>query len=311
MKRDSGRSGVNWFDSGRRGDYRRDRGLYCAPYQNFESWSLTPVLSGNFTPCFPCFPRHFASVDRLAMLFRPPLPLVAIVPWVTAAVVASAVATTAMSSAGEARGASERPATPFAEVTPVSGEFRGRLAEAVATVPDGVWRRLAAAGWKFRAARSVVEALPSLRGQQPRGWPAGSTWENTDAVHLAGGKLLVVGEQVRNKQGEVVAGRRVDRVLRHEVGHAYDTACGGAWPFVSSQPAFLAAYQRDHAAMNAADRAALAYYLQASAAGRQEAFAEAFAELCGGGSSPEHAAAFTRAFPQVIACVRTLLAEEK
>ncbi len=54
-------------------------------------------------------------------------------------------------------------------------------------------------------------------------------------------------------------------------------------------------------------RVSLAYYTQARAAGRQEAFAEAFAIHLGGGSDAPHREAFRRGFPRVLAYLRDLL----
>jgi hypothetical protein len=155
----------------------------------------------------------------------------------------------------------------------------------------------------------VVDAAPWLAGRYPRGWPAGSTWENTDAVHLPANRLLLIGEKRVNRQGKLVAATRVEEVVRHEIGHAFDAALGARDSYRSSSSEFLLAYRRDAADMNAEDRERLAYYLQNQQAGRQETFAEAFAELHGGGSSPDRADAFRRAFPRVFEVVRTALKE--
>jgi hypothetical protein len=198
---------------------------------------------------------------------------------------------------------------PFGQATLLSSTFRERISAAVASVPPRIWQRLGERGYRFQAARLVTDAAPRLRYDQPRGWPAGLTWENTDAVHVPQWRVLVVSELRRNKQGTLVPAVRVERVVRHEVGHAFDAILGGQLDFYSSSPEFTVAFERDLRQIAAADRERLAYYLQtADNAGRQEAFAEAFAEILGGGSSPERAELFRQAFPNVFAQVEQSLA---
>jgi hypothetical protein len=195
----------------------------------------------------------------------------------------------------------------FREATPVGNEFRERMAVAVRSVPEGVWHRLSHAGWQFRSAEFLVDAVPDLKGLRPRGWPAGTTWENTEAVHLASARLLVVAEKRRAANGQIVSNSRAAGVLRHEVGHALDMAGGGAWRYCSSAPAFVACYDRDVRRMPPELAERLRYYTQADAAGRQEAFAEAFGVLLGGGSDPDRAEDFQQAFPAVMEYVAKIV----
>jgi hypothetical protein len=189
-------------------------------------------------------------------------------------------------------------------VSHVSDQFRRQTEAASASIPNQVWNGLEQAGWQVQLAEFVVDAIPSLRGTQPRGWPAGTTWENTDAVHLPTSRLLVLAEKRRNNAGGIVASSRVEGVLRHEIGHAFDMATGGGARYRSSASQFLTAYHHDVGRVTAADRAALAYYLQDDKAGRQETFAEAFAIVLGGGSDPPHHEAFVRSFPNVLNYLR-------
>jgi hypothetical protein len=195
--------------------------------------------------------------------------------------------------------------------TPVSDLFRRRIEDASATLPESVWRSLWQAGWQVQMAEFVTDAAPSLTGERPRGWPTGLTWENTDAVNLPSRRLVVVAEKRRNRHGEVVPADRIEGVFRHELGHAYDRAGGGPHRFQSAHPEFTAAYHLDRRAIPGEDRGLLEYYLQGDAAGRQEAFAEAFAILLGGGSDPLKRDAFLRAFPRVMAHVEKTLAEQE
>ncbi|MFV1968567.1 MAG: hypothetical protein ACC628_24355, partial [Pirellulaceae bacterium] len=70
--------------------------------------------------------------------------------------------------------------------------------------------------------------------------------------------------------------------------------------FRSSNPQFINVYLGDMAQFSDSRRKELAYYLQGQRAGRQEAFAEAFALLLGGGSDVTRAPQFEQAFPRVL-----------
>ncbi len=189
------------------------------------------------------------------------------------------------------------------QVSPVSDDFRRRVNVAVATIPEPIWRELHNAGWRLQIAEFVIDAAPTLMGERPRGWPTGMTWENTDAVNIPQRQMVVIAEKRRNRQGEVVIAERIEGVLRHEIGHAFDRIAGGNLRFQSSHPAFVNAYERDLHEIAKEQGAKLGYYLQGDAAGRQEAYAEAFAIVLGGGSDPNKQDDFLNAFPRVIAFV--------
>jgi hypothetical protein len=185
------------------------------------------------------------------------------------------------------------------------------MEDAAAALPEGVRRALGEAGWRVQLAEFVVDAAPSLTGERPRGWPSGLTWENTDAVNLPQRRLVIVAEKRRNRQGEVVSADRIEGVFRHELGHAYDSAAGGKLACQSSHPEFMAAYESDLQGIGPDRRGELEYYLQGSAAGRQEAYAEAFAVLLGGGSDPAKRETFIQAFPRVMHCLERSLADRQ
>jgi len=191
----------------------------------------------------------------------------------------------------------------------VSERFRADVDAAARTVPDNVWQAIERAGWRLHAAPSVVDAAPWLKGVRPRGWPTGATWENADAVHLPRSRLLVLAEKRLTRDGAVVASDRVDGVLRHELGHAFDMASGGRWQFHSLTPEFSAAYRADVAQLAGRRREALVYYLQQRSAGRQETFAEAFAITLGGGSDVDRREDFTAGFPHVMRLIGHAIAE--
>lgn len=209
-----------------------------------------------------------------------------------------------MVRADEVRRAWHEAPAPLHVVTPVSTAFEAQIRTAWAELPQPLRSDLARAGWQVHVAEFVVDAAPALAESQPRGWPSGMSWQHTDAIHLPQQRRLVVAEKRRNSQGQIVPATRAAGVLRHETGHAFDLAQGGRFKFLSASPSFRAAYESDVARMSAAQRKALAYYLQNSAAGRQETLAEAFAISLGGGSDLANATTFPQAFLQVMHWMR-------
>jgi len=193
-------------------------------------------------------------------------------------------------------------------VTNVSDDFREEVKLASRTIPDSVWREVERSGWRVRMAEFVVDAAPSLSNRRPRGWPADATWNNSDAVHLPQAKLLVLAEKRHTTSGRVVSSNRVAGVLRHEFGHAFDIALDGPYGSRSATPEFVASYREDVNALTAFQRNQMDYYLQDQRAGRQEAFAEAFAILLGGGSDTTKQERFAAAFPRVMRHVKQMIA---
>jgi hypothetical protein len=130
------------------------------------------------------------------------------------------------------------------------------------------------------------------------------TWDHADAASLPQSRLLILAEKRRKRDGDVVSTHRVDGVLRHEFGHAFDMTANPYYRFQSSTSEFQRAYLRDVAELTSQDRREMAYYLQSQGAGRQEAFAEAFAAVLGGGSDVTKSERFCSAFPSVIQYLR-------
>ncbi|GGS88437.1 phage minor capsid protein [Nonomuraea spiralis] len=107
---------------------------------------------------------------------------------------------------------------------------------------------------------AVPDFKPELRGVQPRGWPAGKTWDDVPAAYDPSTRHIIVA-------GGRGLGHGSASVAAHETGHAVDDALGHA----SSSPEFGAVHA------DAVSRGVLPYFAQAGAAGREEMFAEAFA----------------------------------
>lgn len=99
----------------------------------------------------------------------------------------------------------------------------------------------------------VTEALPELAGVQPRGWPAGSTWDQVPGVYSPSTKKVVVGTMEKDGKrhvpgkGEGPIPHGTPDLIGHEGGHAYDISDGG---YKSKHADFLAARQKDVTAGN-------------------------------------------------------------
>ena len=167
------------------------------------------------------------------------------------------------------------------------------------SLPPSVLEELSERGWRIELVPSLGQALPELADEAPRGWPSGWTWKEVDAAHLPSERRLIVAAYRRTRTGERVRATRTAQVIRHELGHAWDVA-GAGQRLRSSEESFRAAYELDRKTMSATERDRLGYFLQAGTKGRQEAFAEAFALVHGGGSAVELQDEFRSGFPRVV-----------
>lgn len=107
---------------------------------------------------------------------------------------------------------------------------------------------------------TIVEQFADLHGVTPRGWGGtGKTWDQVPGVFREERKTVAVATSGKFRTGST------DMIL-HEVGHAYDYAMGR----LSSSEPFVKAYDADKDKLTA-------YFKQAGSAGREELFAESFA----------------------------------
>lgn len=194
---------------------------------------------------------------------------------------------------------------PEAMPAQMSPDFARRVNNEVDRLPEGIKALLEKSGVKIIPSETIVDELPELKGEHPRGWPPDSTWDSVDGVHDPGKKLVVIAE--KTKIGDQwVDSKDTEGLVRHEVGHAVDAALGD---FSNSQE-FIDAYNQDVAAMPTPPPAELSYFLQDAEAGRQETFAETFAIAIGGASRPQLHVLETH-FPRTIALVRKKVSELK
>lgn len=151
------------------------------------------------------------------------------------------------------------------------------LVTEVARAPAPLLERAQAAGITFVATRdSVLEHLPALCAERPRGWDSDRGWDSVPGLYNPAGREVVViirsDEHGRRCVPPMNTGHGSDNLVLHELGHALDyrRVVRGVHSAASD---FLAAYSTDRARIAAAGED---YLLQEGAAGREEAFAESF-----------------------------------
>lgn len=148
-------------------------------------------------------------------------------------------------------------------------------------------------GAQVVAPRRLTDAMPELKGQKPRGWPPGSTWDAVDGAYSPGKKQIIVSEEVEVKPGIWVKSNRTDNVLRHETGHAVNAALDN----IADDTDYLAAYDPEAKAVPKSEQKELAYFLQSGGVGADETVAEGIAAREGGSTG---GATFDRNFANTI-----------
>jgi hypothetical protein len=189
-----------------------------------------------------------------------------------------------------------------------SSTFYASVAEGLNTIPDDYHDFLARSGWTIWMGDHLVNMDPSLKGQTPQGWPAGSTWAEVSGAYQHHRRRAMLAERTTDRNGTLHMARDVPATVREEIAHALDRALDqtvtseGA---SSTETEFVAAYHADDAMLtDPVTRARLCYYLQTGAPGRREIFAQLFVIMGGVGLVSPHLDADLRAaFPN---CLRVL-----
>lgn len=159
----------------------------------------------------------------------------------------------------------------------------------VAKLPLDMLRELDRAGVRVVACRgSVVDAVPGLRTERPRGWPPGRGWDHVAGAYMPGAKEVIIATRAAPGGGREVSphGTRHGSVslVAHEAGHALDAVRRSQ----SREDAdFQRAYQQDLRAGQL-----LPYYTQPGDAGPSEAYAESLALYLSGDPRGEGARRF-------------------
>jgi len=185
-------------------------------------------------------------------------------------------------------------------IVPPSVQFVTKVNDTYAKMSPEVRDILSHEGAVVTPTRRITDALPELKGQKPRGWPPGLTWDAVDGAYSPSRNLVVVAEETRDTNNKWNKSNRTEDVTRHEVGHATDYAMGK----FSNTAAFTQAYEADTQAMPAALTGTLKYFLQSGDGGKEEACAEGIAAREGGSTSGK---VFESGFSKSIAAINDAL----
>ncbi len=148
------------------------------------------------------------------------------------------------------------------------------VVEQLSKMPKALLDALDKNGTKVKVCRgSVTDYLTELKGVQPRGWPAGSTWDSVPGLQQPDKKEVVIATIGHDSGGAHVPktgeGHGSVNLVIHESAHGVDYA---ADPHVSAGDPFNKARNPDKGALDA-------YESQPGNAGQEETFAESCARF--------------------------------
>lgn len=175
----------------------------------------------------------------------------------------------------------------------------------VARLPLPVLRALEANNTPIRVGReNVTDVEPSLRRERPRGWVEGRTFAEAPGIYHPPSRSVILSTEDDGRGGRRLSDDHGSLdLLVHEVAHALDLrdAFGVARGNISDSREFREAYDADRANMARMGRS---YLTQHGEAGREEAFAEAFAAYVSGNqfmpeTTPNLRAYFDRLFERL------------
>lgn len=176
-----------------------------------------------------------------------------------------------------------------------AGNFVHDRLENVPAAAVEITDKLGTRGSLFTGKLTDVYGYMSLRGQHPRGWPKGSTW---DTVPGAGGDRGFAANPSREQTGR---GHGSTSLALHEYGHVVDRSIATpTWRAASASASFKRGPWRE-----ARQRESLKPYLRDHS---EEWFAESFARYS---KSPQDAAALARWYPQTYAWLEQHLGDQQ
>ncbi|MBN8660390.1 MAG: hypothetical protein BWY75_00240 [bacterium ADurb.Bin425] len=161
---------------------------------------------------------------------------------------------------------------------PPSKQFSDKVNDTYNKMSDDVRNIVSRDGATLVPTRRITDTLPELKGQRPRGWPPGSTWDAVDGAYSPSKKLIVVAEEKEVKPGIWAPNNRTEDLVRHETGHAVNAAMD----YISDDADFLQSYEAEKKAIHPINQKPLAYFLQGGGIGADETVAEAIAASEGG-----------------------------
>ncbi len=174
--------------------------------------------------------------------------------------------------------------------------FTDRVNDTYNHLPQNVRDALDKDNVKVVPTDRVTDVMPELKGEKPRGWPPGSSWDDVDGAYDVGGKRIIVAE--RQTSPKSPGSNNIEGLTRHETGHAVDHLKS-----FSDSKEFKDAYDREAANIPKPDSETLKYFLQKGEAGREEAFAEMFAINNGGATNTTRETLINKYFPDTLKVV--------
>jgi hypothetical protein len=179
----------------------------------------------------------------------------------------------------------------------VPPSFGEKLEAKLAELPAKVRENLHRAGYKIIGASTIADALPGLKNLTPRGWPADTTFDNSDGTHDNVSRRIIA--PMRYQPNSVWEPVTRDEVIVHQIGHALDFANGS----LSASQDFIAAYNKDMARVANRNDPVIKYLSQRDGVGRQETFATLFGLVLTGPENESQRNFLKRTFPNTIAVV--------
>lgn len=146
--------------------------------------------------------------------------------------------------------------------------------QGLADLPPSIKRELMLQGVTIVVTPTVLEALPDLEGQSPRGYRYHDNFNYSGALYWPVTKTVYVAERVPWSDDPDVKMRYSATVL-HEIGHAVDYQTKATLSLE-----YMQAYKTDCQHISNSDRATFSYYTTGDEQGPQEMFAELFAIAC-------------------------------
>lgn len=163
----------------------------------------------------------------------------------------------------------------------VSDDFIKENLEYLENVPRHIAQKVRkSGGYDIHIGKRLSQVDESLKGVRPRGWDPGSTWDEADGMVNTKLKRVIIAEESQDFGGFwYKAGKeRRKQVFFHEFGHAVDES----YDHFSESKSFIKAYNKDvKRIMNSGDADNLHYFLQEGYSGKQETFAQLFANIIG------------------------------
>ncbi len=185
----------------------------------------------------------------------------------------------------------------------VSSDFRNIVNEQIAVYPEKVKAALNNQGITYKIGDKMTNAFPELKGVHPTGWAKGTTFDSVEGLFHNKSKSISMMETYRpvgKKTFEKVSTLRARGGMNHETGHGFNHS---QKVFFSDSQKFRDAYRNDVIDMPFMKRQESGYFLQRGARGRDETFAEIFADLMGQGAVSDK----RELFPNVTRYIEDLL----